>query len=191
MAQLGADIEQDLHMLDHKTKQLKIEYEQYFLGVRKRIPQMLRGEVNKIISYYANVPIKNTGNRFKFNNLRARFFTFKRHWDQTCRKMEDGTYERDLFKAKLRERERNAGTERREEIAAKDTGPSKEQVYAAYLEARKSTGQGVKGLTPEKLESLLAKQESAIRERYGVDQVRFKVVVEEGKAKLKATPVRG
>jgi hypothetical protein len=190
MAQLGVEIEQDLVLLDNKIKQLKIEYEQYFLGSRKRVPHLVRGEVNKIIAYYANVPIKNTGYRFKFNNLRARYFTFKRHWDTTCRKIEEGRYERDLFKARLHERERNESQQRREEIAASDTGPSRTEVFQAYRDARKATGQGVAGLTPEKLDALLARQESAIRERYGVEQVRFKVVVEDGKAKLKATPVR-
>ena len=45
-------------------------------------------------------------------------------------------------------------------------------------------------MTREKLDGLLAKQEAAIREKYGAAKVRFKVVVENGKAKLKATAVR-
>ena len=88
---LGTDIEEDLIQLDARMKMLRNEYEQYFLGSRKREPQLLRGEVQKIINYYANVPIRNTGHRFKFNNLRARYFAFRRHWDDTQRKIEDGT----------------------------------------------------------------------------------------------------
>ena len=90
MSVLGTDIEEDLVLLDARLKQLRLEYEQYFMGARKREPQLLRGEVQKIIAYYANVPIRNTGHRFKFNNLRARFFAFRRHWDETQRKIEDG-----------------------------------------------------------------------------------------------------
>ena len=42
----------------------------------------------------------------------------------------------------------------------------------------------------EKLDQLLAKQEKAIRDKYGVSGVDFRVVVEDGKAKLKASPRR-
>jgi hypothetical protein len=42
-------------------------------------------------------------------------------------------------------------------------------------------------LTAAKLESMLAKQENALQQRYGEGAVRFKVVVENGKAKLLAS----
>ncbi len=45
-------------------------------------------------------------------------------------------------------------------------------------------------LTPEKLASVVKKQEAALQKRYGVSKVSFRVVVEDGKAKLKASPVR-
>jgi hypothetical protein len=192
MAQLGTDIEEDLLLLDHKMKQLKMEYEQYFIGTRKREPQQTRGDVQRIITFYANVPIKNTANRFKFNNVRARFFTFRSHWDLNVRKMEEGTYERDVFKANMRERQRNDRLDRSKGESARneDEKRSSGDLFEAYKTAREATGQGTAGLSPDKLEALIQKQEKAIRERYGVDQVKFRVVVEDGRAKLKAAPVR-
>ena len=192
MAELGADTEDDLRMLDVKLKQLRMEYEQYFLGARKREPQMLRGEVNKVVAYYANAPIRNTALRFLFNNLRARYFTHKRLWDETCRKIEDGTYQRHLFKADLHERER---AERRQKRAAAvpsaaAPAPGEEALFDAYVGARAGTGQGTAGLTREKFETLLRQQEKTIRAKFGAAKVDFRVVVEEGRAKLKATPVR-
>ena len=71
MPQLGVEIDDDLQLLDIKLKQLKQEYEQYFLGSRKREPQVTRGEATKIVTYYANVSFKNTALRFRFNNLRS------------------------------------------------------------------------------------------------------------------------
>ena len=106
MAEFGSNIDEDLQVLDAKVKQLRLDYEQYFLGSRPRVPNVLRGEVQKMIAYYANVPIQNTALRFRFNNLRARYFSFRRHWDETVRKIEDGSYERNVFKANLHERER-------------------------------------------------------------------------------------
>jgi hypothetical protein len=192
MAALGTEIEDDLNLLDAKIKHLKLEYEQYFMGARKREPQVLRGEVQKIVNYYANVPIRNTGHRFKFNNLRSRFFAFRRHWEGTLRKIEDGRYEKHRFQAELHDRERrNANGGKR---AAADAGsPGKQdvdQLFEAWVGAREATGQKTTGLTREKLQAQLEQQRSSLRERLGVADVRFRVVVEEGRAKLKASPVR-
>jgi hypothetical protein len=194
MAELGADTETDLQMLDVKLKQLRMEYEQYFLGVRKREPQLLRGEVNKVVAYYANAPIRNTALRFLFNNLRARYFTHKRLWDETCRKIEEGSYERHLFKADLHDRERAAKRAKQSATAASG-GPAgaangEDALFAEYVGARGATGQGTGGLTREKFAALLRQQEEAIRAKFGAAKVNFRVVVEEGRAKLKATPVK-
>jgi hypothetical protein len=171
---------------------LRNEYEQYFLGSRKREPQLLRGEVQKIINYYANVPIRNTGHRFKFNNLRARYFAFRRHWDDTQRKIEDGSYERHRFQAELHERERGVAADEPKEVgrpAAPAGRNDLDQLYLAWIDARSATGQPTAGLTREKLAAQLEQQTKTIQERFGAGEVRFRVVVEDGRAKLKASPV--
>jgi hypothetical protein len=191
MALLGADIEEDLNLLDARLKQVRVEYEQYFLGTRKREPQLVRGEVQKIISYYANVPIRNTGHRFRFNNLRSRFFAFRRHWDDTQRKIEDGSYERHRFQANLHERERGVASE----PASPGTPPMQgaqgelDRLFDAWVEARTGAGQPTAGLSRERLAAQLEQQSAAIRERFGASEVHFRIVVEDGRAKLKATPV--
>lgn len=199
MAQIGTDLDEDLQLLEIKIKQCKNEYDQYFLGSRKREPQMLRAEVQRFITYYSNVSIKNTARRFKFNNLRSRFFTYRRLWDETLRKMEEGRYERHLFKAGLRERERNEAAQQAEEASIRQEragggeeagGGAADQLFERYAAARRRTGQGDAGLSREKLSALVKKQTAALRSKYGVEKVRFKVVVEDGKAKLKAKPVR-
>jgi hypothetical protein len=187
MAQFGTDVEEDLQLIDVKMKQVRNEYEQYFLGTRKREPSQLRGEVTKMVNYYTNVPIQNTGFRFRFNNLRARFFSFRRYWDDTLRKIEEGRYERHLFRANLHERSRS-GAPKASSRPGKAEGKS--DLFERYLEARQACGQGAEGVTREKLQALLAKQEKQIRERFGVAKVNFRVVVEDGRAKLKASPVR-
>ena len=195
MAEFGVNIDEDLQVLDAKMKSLRLDYEQYFLGSRPRAPSQLRGEVQKMVAFYANVPIQNTALRFKFNNLRARFFSFRRHWDETLRKIEDGSYERHVFKAELHERERSQRGKGKG-AAAKAGAPAAkpeaggDELFGAYLAAREKCGQGAKGLTPESFQRMLKTQEAAIREKTGCKAVRFRVVVEGGKTKLKASPVK-
>jgi hypothetical protein len=194
MGELGTNIDEDLQLLDARMKSLRLDYEQYFLGSRPRAPTQLRGEVQKIVAFYANVPIQNTALRFKFNNLRARFFSFKRHWDETLRKIEDGTYERHVFKAELHERERSekrkAKAGKKKGAAAAEAEAPAEDLFGAYLAAREKCGQGAKGLTPESFQRMLKTQEAAIREKTGCKAVKFRVVVEGGKTKLKASAVK-
>lgn len=189
MAEFGANVDEDLQVLDARVKQLRLDYEQYFLGSRPRVPSQLRAEVQKMMAYYANIPIQNTALRFRFNNLRARYFSFRRHWDETVRKIEDGSYERNVFKANLHERERAERRGRGKPAAAEPAPEGAASLFGEYLSARERCGLAG-GVSAEQFERQLRAQEAAIREKTGCQAVRFRVVVEDGKAKLKATPVR-
>ncbi len=175
--------DEDLEILSRKLTSLKLAYEQYFLGSRPREPIMLASEVSKLVITYSNQAIKNTALRFKFNSIVSRYQAFKRQWTDTLRKIETGTYARHLFKANLHER---AATP--PEPTARPAQDRRE-IYDAFVEARQACGQSVSDLTASKLNQLLDKQESELRKRFGDTQVRFKVVVEGGKAKLTASRV--
>ena len=175
-----SSIDEDLQILDAKLNQLKLAYDQYFLGARPREPVLLHREVQKQILIYTNTSIQNTAARFKFNSICSRFHAFKRQWDETLRKMEQGTYERHRFKANLHEQKPPPPPA----AAVKQKGGD---IFADYVDARRSCGQEVKHLTPEKLQMVIRRQEKALREKHGDARFRFRVVVENGVAKLKAS----
>lgn len=188
-----AEIAEDLVVLDNKLKQLKFEYEQYFMGYRPREPVMLRGDVQKLVSRYSNTGIQNTALRFKFNNLCSRLFALRRQWDETLRKIEAGTYERHVFKANLRDRERTAASVSPAPPGTREPNETTEggsDLFDAYRKAKGACGEDVSALSREKLDHILARQRDAIRAKTGCAEVRFRVVVEDGKAKLKATPLK-
>ncbi|UCE87644.1 MAG: hypothetical protein JSU66_08030 [Deltaproteobacteria bacterium] len=184
----GSSIEEDLKLLDVRLKQLKLEYEQYFLGNRPTEPQMQRAEVQKIITFWSGQPIRNTALRFRFNTICARFFSLRRQWGEIVRRIEEGTYERHVFKAKLHERERGAAPKTRSGRGKRGAGD--DDVFQQLVDARMACGQGVEGMTREKVSALLRKQADQIRKKHGDGKVQFRVVVEQGKAKLKASRVR-
>jgi hypothetical protein len=175
----------ELKILDAKLNQLKREYEQYFLGTRPREPVLLAGEVRKLIAIQTNNPFPNTALKFKFSSICSRYQAFNRQWQETLRKIEQGTYVRHRFKADLHERK---ATEARQASAAPAGARADDPgVYTAYMEARQACGQDVKNLSPAKLRAILREQEKSLRARYGNAEIRFRVVVEGGKAKLKAS----
>lgn len=182
-------MEEELQLLDKKVMQLKLDYEQYFLGSRPREPVLLRADAQKQIIRHSNTAIQNTALRFKFNSINSRFQAYKRQWDTILRQIDAGTYKRHVFKANLHERLREAGGDagQANDSTAGETTPS---LFDSYQEAARACGQNVSGLTPEKLESVIRKQEEALRKQLGCEKVQFRVVVESGKVKLKASAVR-
>ena len=115
-------IEEDFKILETKMLQLKLDYDQYFLGSRPREPVMLRGEVQKLIALYSNQAIQNTAMRFKFGSICSRYQAFKRQWNEVLRQIEAGTYSRHRFKADLHERERRRRRGRAAEAAERERG---------------------------------------------------------------------
>lgn len=181
-------VAEDLQQLDIKLKQLAFQYEQYFLGSRPREPVLLRGDVQKVVTRYSNTGIQNTALRFRFNNLCAKYFALRRRWDQIVREMEDGTYQRHVFKANLREREQ---AEVGDEVPQRSRASKpKSDLFEDYVRARESCGEDVASVTRAKLDRLVEQQRAAIQKKYGCEEVRFRVTVEKGRTKLKATPVK-
>ena len=185
-------VEEDLQLLEHKLNALKLDYERYFLGTRPREPVMARAEVQKIIILYSNQPIPNTAQRFKFNSVNSRYQAYKRQWDNILRQMEAGTYKRDVFRANIRDKERNAGLSEKPAAARKGTTSKNagSQLFDSYVNAAQACGQKVEGLTPQKLQAVVDKQTKALRTKLGCKDVSFRVVVQDGKVKLKAGAIR-
>ncbi len=176
------EINELLDDLDQSLKRLRMEYEQFFLGSMKREPQVLKGKVQKTIVRLVNEPPRNARQKFRFNTLNSRFQVYRQLWGRTMRQMEAGTHKRDRFKADIRSpsdapaETRGAGKKR----------SSVDQLHKALVAARRKTGE--KGeLSPEALGRMVRKQMDAIRSKHGDVKVKFKVVVENNKAKLKAS----
>ena len=149
---------------------------------------MLRGDVDKLVTIFSNTAIQNTAMRFRFNSIVSRYQALKRQWCDILRKIEAGTYERHRFKADLHQRERREREQARPAPAA--AGGEAPDLFSEYRDARLACGQAVKSLTPKKLDAMLDKQREKLKERFGDAEFRFRVVVEDGKAKVKASRVR-
>lgn len=64
------------------------------------------------------------------------------------------------------------------------------EVFQQFLETKRQCGESVVGLTFEKFVVTLRKNKEAIVSKHGASKVRFTVYVKDGKAALKATPIK-
>ncbi len=182
--------EEELRVLDQKLKQLKLDYDRYFLGARPREPVVLRADVDKLIAIYSNQAITNSGLRFRFSSICSRYQGLKRQWCEVLRQIEQGTYARHRFKAALHERQRAPVAAQATAAPADPRADSQAGgLFEAYRAARESCGQQTSNVTPAALERVLAEQRETLRARFGDAEFRFRVVVEDGRAKIKASRV--
>jgi hypothetical protein len=181
-----ASQEEELKILELRLIQLKLDYDKYFLGTRPTEPAMPRAEVQKIVIRFSNTRITNTALRFKFNSINGRYQAFKRQWDSVLRQIEAGTYQRHIFRADLRDRDRNIAPNPAAARAKASGGGQDADIFETYRDAMLATGQDTSGLTRAKLQAAISKQEAALKKKFGCDRVDFKVVVKDGRVRLKA-----
>jgi hypothetical protein len=73
---------------------------------------------------------------------------------------------------------------------AADPAAEWNQVYEEFLRTKRECNEPTDGLTFEKFQQTLKKNRDALMQRHGCKRVKFSVYVKEGRASLKATPVR-
>jgi len=183
------EIEEELQELDRNINRLRVEYEQYFKGTRRE-PLPLAGKVQKSITKFASQPPRNTSQKFRLNSVVARYHCFRTSWGRTIRQIEAGTYRPHLFRMGLTEAEaeETPGAKPARQQSVRGKGDSTvEQLCSALVEARTRTGQATTGITTDSIRSLIAKQAKTLREKHGDVRVKFRVVIDGDRAKLKAS----
>jgi hypothetical protein len=106
----NAQIEHELEDLEGRLERLRALYEQYFLGLEKLEPTVLRKDVDRKLWVLRREQIRNTGLRFKFQMLIQRYNTYQQYWTRVVREIENGTYRRDVLKVAQRFGEKEALT---------------------------------------------------------------------------------
>ena len=174
-------------------KRLRVEYDQYFLGILKRPPEVLQGRVQKVIVKYANEQLRKTHQKFRFNQLNSKFQIHRQQWGRTMRQIENGTYKGHLFKAKLHERARGVLDETpnpfKPDAPPKAAGPM-DKLFDALVAARKRAGDAGPAPDRARLSEIVKKQTAALKQKHPGAKVKFRVAIEGNKAKLVASVVK-
>lgn len=97
------EVEALMAELETRTDRLRALYEQYFLGFERLEPSVPRKDVERRFQQLLKVPFRNTALRFRFTMLQQRYNTYQTYWMRTCRKIEDGTYKRQIQRMKAKD----------------------------------------------------------------------------------------
>jgi hypothetical protein len=157
------------------------------MGLSKREPINEREEVEKIIRTLLTRRFTNTAQKFKFQQLTARFNSYKQYWSRILRKIEDGTYERDRFKMALKDKSAPPKEETKRAVKEKTVDEHK-KLFDSLVEAKKKCSENTSGLQYDNFQKMVKEQGEKLKSKYNCNKVEFKIVVDDGKAKLKAIP---
>ncbi len=178
------DVKLELKRLEEMITQLKVEYEQFFIGLTAMTPDGLYREVKLQMRKIRKSPFKKPWARYKLRTLESRFHTFNDYWQRTLKQKEEGKYTKDVFKANLRDKHKLEDAEARTKKGA--TSKQMSSLFDTYKRALESQTGKKQDIDFQAFQKSLAKQAKAYREKLGVKKLSFKVVVKDGKVSIKA-----
>jgi len=183
-----ADVAQEVEDVEVLLHALRGQYEQYFMGIEKRPPVWAHDQFRKRLTALKTVPARNSALSFRIQSLQATALTYERLWSRTMQEIEDGTYRRDLYKARLR---RKSKAETKAAPAAPPDPLAENRlrgVYRAYVEAKRRCNEDTTRLSFDAVVASLKRQVPELLERHNVRDVEYRVFVKDGKAILRAVP---
>ena len=202
-----AGVEEDLNQLDKDIRALKIEFDQYFGGGRKRPPSDTQWRIEQAIKRYSERGAQmNFGQRFRFNNLTQTYAKYNEVWRKKLKQKEEGVVQRHYGAAAkaiqaeraMHEREHPAPESpaaaaragRQAGYAAAFSDPERESekvqdLYKALVDAKQKAGERTDALTLDNFQSFVKQKTEQLRQK-GANQVEYAVTLEDGQVKLKA-----
>jgi len=205
-----ATIDEELAQLEKDIRQLKIEYDQFFGGGRKRPPTEIEWRIETIIKRYAERAGElKIGQRFRYNNLTQTYAKYKDIFRKKAQQKEEGRVQRHFgaaAKAIEAERAKTAAA------SGEPTGPAQptrapsspqpaafrvvcsepehetdkvEQLYQAFQQAMQQTGGAIKQ-SRENFAEFVSRKTKDLQKQKNCREVEYVVEVVNGEVKLKA-----
>lgn len=197
-----ATVDEDLGQIERDIRQLKIEYDQFFGGGRKRPPTEIEWRIDQLIKRYSERGgDMKYGQRFRFNNLSQTYAKYKDIFRKKTAQKEEGKVQRHFgAAAKAIEAERALKeAAQKAAAAAGDTArfrvvcsePEREpekvkQLYEAFMEAKQQAGEETGKLTRSGFNEFVRKKTKDLQKQKHCHEVEYVVEIIEGKVMLKA-----
>ena len=197
-----ATIDEDLSALERDIRQLKIEYDMYFGGGRKRPPTEIEWRIDLIVKRYGERGgDMKFGQRFRFSNLSQTYAKYKDVFRKRLAQREEGKVQRHFgAAAKAIEAERAkaqtataaaASAEGAKVFRVVCTAPEKEadkveQLYEAFVRAKQQAGEELGKMSRAGFNEFVRKKTKDLQKEKNCHEVEYVVETVDGQVKLKA-----
>lgn len=178
------DVRAELDLLENQLNELKVQYEQHFLGINSLAPDRLHADVKQLIRRIRKAPFKSSAMGYKLRALETRYRTFHTYWQRVLKEREDGTYTRDIFKAELRQKIAHDAAEAT--TARGEANRGMKELFETYRTAlEKQSGRSV-DINFSAFKESLVKRARDLKETHNVKKLTFSVTVKDGKVLVQA-----
>jgi hypothetical protein len=201
-----ATIDEELAQMERDIRQLKIEYDMFFGGGRKRPPTEIEWRIELLVKRYAErAGEMKFGQRFRFNNLTQTYAKYKDVFRKRMTQREEGKVQRHFGAAakaieeeRLRAQAESKGKEAVPVVAGipkvfrvvcsePEKEPQKvEQLYEAFMQAKQQAGEETSKLTRAGFNEFVRKKTKDLQTKKNCHDVEYVVETVDGQVKLKA-----
>ncbi|MGH9679991.1 MAG: MXAN_5187 C-terminal domain-containing protein [Candidatus Acidiferrales bacterium] len=196
-----ATIDEDLNQLERDVRQLKIEFEQYFGGGKKRPPTEIEWRIDTMLKRHGDRGADmNYSQRFRYSNLAQTYAKYRDIFRKRLKQKEEATSQRhfgaaareiEMARAAKQSTESNSNGETKFPFTISCIEPDKEmpkveQLYAAFRRAKEKAGEDTGKLTIEAFQRFLRQKTEQIKRQESASEVEYIVTVEDNQARLKA-----
>ena len=200
-----ATIDEELATMEKDIRQLKVEYDQYFGGGRKRPPTEIEWRIDMLVKRYAERGGElKFAQRFRFNNLSQTYAKYKDIFRKKLALKEEGRTQKH-FGAAAKEIEAGRLKKEAEELAAAAAAglgesnsfrmtcsePEREtekveKLYQAFLQAKLQAGEHTGKLSRSSFNDFVLKKTKELQKQKNCKDVEYVVELVAGQVKLKA-----
>jgi hypothetical protein len=211
-----SSIDEELNQFERDIRQLKIEYDQYFGGGRKRPPTEIEWRLELMAKRYAERGGElKFGQRFRYNNLAQTYAKYKDIFRKRLQQKEEGKVQRHFGAAAKEiqaERARKQAEKTMTAAVPSETAPMKTpaaasaepvayrmvcskpeletekiaELYDAFLRAKQRAGEATEKLTRSSFNEFVLKKTKDLQKQKHCSDVEYVVETVEGHVKLKA-----
>jgi hypothetical protein len=83
-----------------RLRRLKTLYDQWFMGIERTEPAVPKKELEDLLAKLKREQVNNTAAKFRLQQVVQRHLTFVTYWRRIARQIEEGTFKRDLVRAR-------------------------------------------------------------------------------------------
>jgi len=199
-----ATIDEELGQLERDIRQLKIEYDQFFGGGRKRPPTEIEWRIELVLKKYGERSgDMKYGQRFRYNNLTQTYAKYKDIFRKRMKQKEESTVQRHFGAAakaieaeraqKLAEANARYATTIAEPSVFRITcsepereSEKVEQLFRAFVEAKRLAGEDTARLTRAGFSEFVRKKTKDLQRQKNCNEVEYVVEIIDHHVKLKA-----
>jgi len=202
--------DEELDKLEEDIRKLKTKYDSFFAGIIKVPPMHERRMLEVYLHELSKQKIRDNARRFRLTQLLTRYNQFRELWGRKMREREEGPLDYRRRRAAL---VRKAETETKAappplppppprprtvtsspgdpyvKVTPGSNGAEIRRLYAEIERQHLKLGK-LPPVSFDQLAAMVQKQSEAVRSRYHVQTVAFRVETIDGKVKLKAKPIQ-